>query len=44
MKKEWQRKLMGQRKNNKLTDGRSRLKKNSKEWRAIFLEEEGYIR
>jgi len=44
MKKEWQRKLMGQRKNNKLTDGRSRLKKNLKEWRDIFLEEEGYIR
>lgn len=44
MKKEWQRKLMGQRKNNKLTDGRSQLKKNSKEWRDIFLEEEGYIR
>lgn len=43
MQKEWEGKLMGQ-KNNKLSNGRSQLKKNLKEWRDIFLEEEGYIR
>lgn len=43
MEKEWEEKLMGQ-KNNKLADGRSQLKKNLKEWRDVFLEEEGYIR
>lgn len=44
MEKEWEEKLMGQKKNNKLADGRSQLKKNLKEWRDVFLEEEGYIR
>jgi len=44
MKKEWEEKLMGQKKNNKLTDGRSQLKKNLKEWRDVFFEEKGYIR
>lgn len=29
---------MGQKKNNKLADGRSQLKKNLKEWRDVFLE------
>lgn len=44
MEKEWEEKLMGQKKNNKLADGRSQFKKNLKEWRDVFLEEEGYIR
>lgn len=43
MEKEWEEKRMGQ-KNNKLADERSQLKKNLKEWRDVFLEEEGYIR
>lgn len=44
MEKEWEENLMGQKKNNKLAGGRSQLKKNLKEWRGVFLEEEGYIR